>query len=90
MQPLVWHIDNTAAAGGDGSAAHPFNSIAAFNTANAAAGTHPDTVYLHSGSGTYSEADGINLNNGQTLLGQGVDLTYTTSASAPAARTPSR
>ena len=82
MQPLIWHIDNTAAAGGDGSAAHPFNSIAAFNTANAAAGTHPDTVYLHFGSGTYSEADGVNLNNGQSLIGQGSALTYQTSASA--------
>ena len=83
VQPLVWHIDNTAAAGGDGTAAHPFDSIAAFNAANAAAGTHPDIVYLHSGTGTYTTTDGINLNNGQTLLGQGVDLTYTTSASAP-------
>jgi VCBS repeat-containing protein len=83
VQPLVWHIDNTAAAGGDGSAAHPFDSIAAFNAANAAVGTHPDIVYLHAGTGTYSTTDGINLNNGQTLLGQGVDLTYTTSASAP-------
>jgi len=83
VQPLVWHIDNTAAAGGDGTAAHPFNSIAAFNTANSAAGVHPDIVYLHSGTGTYTTTDGINLNNGQTLLGQGVDLTYTTSASAP-------
>jgi VCBS repeat-containing protein len=83
VQPLVWHIDNTAAAGGDGSAAHPFNSIAAFNTANAAAGTHPDLVYLHFGSGTYSEADGVNLNSGQSLIGQGSALTYQTSASSP-------
>ena len=86
VQPLVWHIDNTAsAAGEDGSAAHPWHSIAAFNAANAAAGgtSVPDIVYLHNGTGTYTEADGFNLKNGQTLLGQGVDLTYQTSASAP-------
>ncbi|HEX9339191.1 MAG TPA: VCBS domain-containing protein, partial [Pseudonocardiaceae bacterium] len=75
VQPLVWHIDNNAAPGGDGSAAHPFNTIAAFNTANAGA-THPDIVYLHYGTGVYSETDGIHLTNNQTLLGQGVDLTY--------------
>jgi len=79
VQPVVWHIDNAHGpdATQDGTAAHPFQSIAAFNTANAAAGTHPDIVYLHFGTGTYATTDGITLNNGQTLLGQGVDLTYT-------------
>jgi hypothetical protein len=85
VQPLVWHIDNahTGDLIQDGSAAHPFQSIAAFNTANAAAGTHPDAVYLHFGTGTYTEANGIHLNNAQSLVGQGSALTYQTSASSP-------
>ncbi len=84
VQPLIWHVDNSSVdATEDGSAAHPFHSIANFNTANAAASHKPDIVYLHYGTGTYHEADGFNLANSQTLLGQGVDLTYTTSAGAP-------
>src|SRR5262249_38879604 len=74
--PSGWFIDNTAQAGGNGTHAHPFNSIAAFN---AAQGTlnGPDTgdfIYLRQGTGTYSGADGINLANGQTLIGAGQDL----------------
>src|SRR5262249_47155210 len=38
--PVVWFIDNTAPAGGDGSQAHPFNSIAAFNAVNDGIGNH--------------------------------------------------
>src|SRR5262249_17696715 len=37
----------------------------------------PDTgdfIYLRQGTGTYSGADGINLANGQTLIGAGQDL----------------
>ena len=33
-----------------------------------------DFVYLRFGTGTYSEADGINLATGQTLIGQGQNL----------------
>ena len=33
-----------------------------------------DFIYLRFGTGTYSEADGINLANGQTLIGQGQNL----------------
>ena len=84
VQPLIWHVDNSSVdPTEDGTAAHPFHSIANFNTANAAASHKPDIIYLHYGTGTYAETDGFNLANNQTLLGQGVDLTYTTSASAP-------
>ena len=88
VQPRVWHIDNAFVGPGTGplgSATNPFLSIDAFNTANAAAAAadKPDIVYLHDGTGTYTTTDGVNLFNGQTFLGQGVDLTYTTSASAP-------
>jgi Domain of unknown function (DUF4347)/SdrD B-like domain/Bacterial Ig domain len=76
--PEVWFIDKNAAAGGDGSEAHPFNSIAAFNTANTGAAGHPaagDTIYLR--AGTYNETDGIHLLNNQKLVGQGENLVVT-------------
>ncbi len=78
--PKVWFIDNTASAvGADGSQAHPFNSIAAFNAVNDGGASHPQTgdyVYLTTGTGVYSEADGIHLLNGQQLVGGGDGLTF--------------
>src|SRR5262249_55564079 len=85
VQPHVAIINNNfagPASGALGSETNPFTSIAAFNTANTAA-NHFDIVYLEKGTGTYTEADGIHLTNGQILLGQGDDLSYTTSAGAP-------
>jgi large repetitive protein len=79
--PKVWFIDNTASAvGADGSAAHPFNSIAAFNAVNDGGASHPqanDYIYLKTGTGIYSETDGIHLLNGQQLVGGGDGLTFT-------------
>ena len=74
--PSVWFIDNTAPAGGNGTQANPFNSIAAFNAAQGTANGPDagDTIYLREGTGTYTEADGINLANGQTLIGAGQNL----------------
>ena len=76
--PMVWFIDNSAPAGGNGTQANPFNSIAAFNAVNDGVGNHPaagDVIYLATGTGTYSGADGINLLNGQQLIGAGEALT---------------
>ncbi|MDQ6438139.1 Ig-like domain-containing protein [Mesorhizobium sp. LHD-90] len=74
--PSVWFIDDNAAPGGDGSQGSPFNSLAAFNAANAGgAGNQPQTgdfIFLR--AGTYTEPDGINLKDGQTLVGQGQNL----------------
>ncbi|MDV3457701.1 Ig-like domain-containing protein [Sphingomonas sp. HF-S4] len=73
----VWFIDNAATGSADlGTQADPFTSLASFN---AAQGTPEgpgagDTVYLRQGTGTYAEADGINLLDGQTLVGGGQDL----------------
>ncbi len=84
----VWFIDDTAAAGGDGTLQAPFNSLAAFNgSAGPSAG---DFVYLATGSGTYSGA-GINLANNQILFGQGTTgafdtITGITAASLSVAR----
>ncbi len=78
--PKVWFIDNTASAiGADGSQGHPFNSIAAFNAVNDGGANHPQTgdyIYLETGTGVYSETDGIHLLNGQQLVGGGDSLTF--------------
>lgn len=85
--PSVWFIDNTAPAGGNGTQASPFNSIAAFNAANNGAAGNPgagDVIYLRFGTGTYAEADGINLLDGQRLVGQGENLVVTPTGGGPA------
>jgi VCBS repeat-containing protein len=73
----VWFIDNAAAASLNlGTQDNPYTSLAAFNAAQGTAnGPQPgETVYLRAGTGTYAEGDGINLLNGQTLIGGGQDL----------------
>ncbi|HEU0099254.1 MAG TPA: Ig-like domain-containing protein [Allosphingosinicella sp.] len=70
----VWYIDNSAVGSTNvGTEANPFTSIAAFNAAqNMLGGPQVNhTVYLlaGTGSGVYAEADGINLLNGQILVG---------------------
>jgi hypothetical protein len=78
--PKVWFIDNSATGAQDGSQAHPFQSIAAFNAINDGGATHAQTgdyIYLKTGSGVYSEADGIHLLNGQQLIGGGDGLSFT-------------
>ena len=76
--PVVWFIDNSAAGSTNaGTSANPFTSIAAFNAANGGGAGKPaagDTVYLRQGTGAYTEADGINLLDNQTLIGQGQNL----------------
>ena len=76
VTPHVAYIDNTASAvGEDGSLAHPFASIADFNTANTIA-NHFDIIYVEKGTGTYTTSTGITLQAGQILEGQGVDPSY--------------
>ena len=74
----AWFIDNSAVGSTNvGTQANPFTSIGAFNTANVGGAGKPDvgdTIYLREGTGTYSEADGINLLNNQVLIGQGENL----------------
>ena len=71
--PNVIFIDNSVSGGGNnGSQSDPFESIAAFNAANTPApGVGSDAiVFVRTGTGTYSETDGLKLQNDQTLLGQ--------------------
>ncbi|HEX8573833.1 MAG TPA: Ig-like domain-containing protein [Allosphingosinicella sp.] len=70
----VWFIDNSAVGSTNvGTAANPYTSIAAFNAAQGSIGGPQagHTVHLLAGTGTgvYAEADGINLLNGQILVG---------------------
>ena len=67
-----WYIDNSAVGSLEtGSPSDPFTSIAAFNAAQGTPGGPGtgDNVFLLAGLGVYSEADGINLLDGQTLTG---------------------
>jgi VCBS repeat-containing protein len=70
----VWYIDNSALTSTNvGTQANPFTSIAAFNAAQGTVDGPQDgaTVYLLQGTGTYAEADGINLLDDQILIGVG-------------------
>jgi large repetitive protein len=74
--PQVFYIDNSAGGSANlGTQADPFTSIAAFNTANPAGSG--DYVVLEHGTGTYSEANGINLANGVNLIGGSQTLQFT-------------
>lgn len=66
---VVWHVDNTAAPGGDGSFARPFQSLA---QAQAASGPQ-NVIFVHNGDGTVALNNaGITLKTGQLLLGDGM------------------
>ncbi len=76
VKDIVWFIDNQVQTNGDGRFATPFNSLGAFMAQQGGpSATDPkegDRIYIHEGKGLY--VGGINLLNGQQLLGQGVDL----------------
>lgn len=67
----AFFVNNTAPAGGNGSFANPFNTLAA---AFVAAGTN-DTVFVFRGDGTNNNLAGpIALQAGQQLIGEGAGL----------------
>lgn len=70
----VIHVDNSAAAGGDGSAERPYNTL---SDAENAAWVN-SIIYVHEGTGTDLNQDsGIQLNySGQQLIGSGVNFYY--------------
>jgi hypothetical protein len=74
---MVWFVNASAAAGGDGRLTTPFNSIASFNAT--AADDPGDVIFIY--TGTYT--GGIALLNTQKLIGQGFNLQTETGA-APA------
>ncbi|MBS1791322.1 MAG: DUF11 domain-containing protein, partial [Acidobacteria bacterium] len=82
----VWFINNNSPGSlNRGTFTHPFTNIANFNTANTGAALRPaagDIISLRTGTGTYTEADGVNLLNNQKLIGEGVALNSEFSADA--------
>ncbi|HPQ50529.1 MAG TPA: right-handed parallel beta-helix repeat-containing protein [Alphaproteobacteria bacterium] len=69
----VYHVDNTAAAGGNGTAENPYDTLSAATTASTANGM----IYVHAGDGTNTgQNSGATLNKvGQKLIGSGTSLT---------------
>jgi hypothetical protein len=90
---MVWFIDNSASSSSNqGTFSNPFKTIAAFNTANTGVAPHPKTgdyIALRTGTGTYSEADGIDLFTSQILIGNAVQFNtvFTADANSSAAYT---
>ena len=77
MSGMVWFIQNNVGGTNIGTFSNPFTSIASFNTANAGSGVAPDPkngdfIALRTGTGTYTETDGVNLRAQQKLIGNGV------------------
>ena len=67
---IVWFIDDSAAGADTGTYSDPFTSITSFNASGGVSAG--DAIFVYQGSGTY--VDGIILQDGQLLFGQGVDL----------------
>lgn len=91
---MVWFISNNAGGLNRGTFTHPFTSIGSFNTANAGTGVAPDPknndfISLRTGTGTYSETDGINLRAQQKLIGNAIqfDTVFTAAANSSSAYT---
>src|SRR5205085_2042449 len=67
---MIWFVNNTAGAAGDGRLSSPFNTLAGFQSINNGTGNHPaagDYIFLYSGSGSYT--GGITLLSNQKLIG---------------------
>ena len=67
--PVVWYVDNSKTAAGNGTAGSPFNTLAA---ANSAAGAN-SVIFLYQGNATYT--GGVSMRSGEDLFGQPNGLT---------------
>jgi hypothetical protein len=79
----VWYVDDTAAAGGDGTSGAPFTTLA-----TAAAASSPGDVIFLAGS-TVDYGGGITLQADQSLLGASTGLTVDGTTLVPASATAS-
>jgi uncharacterized repeat protein (TIGR01451 family) len=71
---MIWFIDNSYGAAGDGRLNSPFNTLAGFEAVNGNGGASDpaagDPIFLHeTASGDYTS--GVTLENNQLLIGQG-------------------
>jgi uncharacterized repeat protein (TIGR01451 family) len=91
ISQMVWFIDNSSvAANSRGTFSQPFKTIADFNAVNTGAPPNPQPgnfIALRRGTGTYTEADGINLRDNQKLIGEAVQFNtvFTADANSSAA-----
>lgn len=77
--PRVLYVDNTAPNGGDGSYAHPFNTLQNAETASG----FGDTIFVSVGDGSSNGMNqGIVLKDNQNLMGSGFPLITNTSGVA--------
>jgi VCBS repeat-containing protein len=67
--PVVWYVDDSKTAAGNGEAGSPFNTLAA---ATSAAGTN-SIIFLYQGNVTYT--GGVTMKSGEDLFGQPFGLT---------------
>lgn len=83
---VVWFVDDSAAAGGDGSFGSPFNSLTSVNGANGVGDVDAvgETIFVYAGSYTVE----FDVEAGQRFLGEanGLDLVGTANDVAPGAR----
>jgi hypothetical protein len=69
---FVLHVDNKAAAGGNGTVEHPLNFLPTTTASNV------DIIFVHRGTGTsFNMNQGTTLNDWERLLGQGVQHQFT-------------
>lgn len=73
MDTVAWYVENTAAAGGNGSFGIRFNTLAAA----AAASLPGDTIFVFTGDGSETgQNSGITLKANQKLIGEGVAFAF--------------
>jgi hypothetical protein len=71
LTEMVWYVDNSAAAGGDGRSHTPFDTL----TEAATAADVDEIIFVFEGDGmTTGQSDGVSLQDGQSLIGEGVGL----------------
>ncbi len=74
---MIWFVDNTAGAGGDGRLTSPYNCLAGAGCFSPAAPDDPgDNIFLYEGSGSYN--GGLTLLANQRLIGQGAGQSLST------------
>ncbi|MGH2689934.1 MAG: cadherin-like domain-containing protein, partial [Actinomycetota bacterium] len=74
---MIWFIDNSLGAPGDGRLTSPFNTLAAFAAVNNGTGDNPadnDHIFVERNAAT-AYTGGVTLRNGQKLFGNGASAT---------------
>jgi hypothetical protein len=71
---MIWYVNGSAAAGGDGTSASPFNDFASLNGAGGSGDVDGSGAIIFVHDSTVNGA-GLELEDGQHFLGEGVGLT---------------